>query len=88
MNFVIQIEALDATVVQGLITHYGPLPVLTCVVQTLLIRKALLSKSKITSAPSLQDIRDLLKGPWKEWQKNTKNPFAREVTLSLIECLL
>lgn len=33
-----EIEALDATVLQGIITHYNPSSVFVCVIQTILIR--------------------------------------------------
>ena len=36
-----EMEALDYTVCQSIITHYAPAPVLTCVIQTILIRQAL-----------------------------------------------
>lgn len=32
------LRLLDYTVLHGIITHYGPLPVLTCVLHSLLIR--------------------------------------------------
>jgi len=68
-----EIEALDATVLQGIITHWAPLPVLTCVVQTLLIRHALNTNDDSRKAPTLSDIKELLAGPWANWQKTTTN---------------
>jgi len=60
----------------GIITHYAPLPVLTCVVQTLLIRNALLHFQEIDRPPTLDDIQRLLRGPWQNWQENTTDPGA------------
>ncbi len=33
-----EVAALDATIIHGIITHYGPIMVLCCVVHTILIR--------------------------------------------------
>src|SRR5256885_2333580 len=72
-----EIEALDATVLQGIITHWSPICVLTCVVQTLLIRKGLLTKDKtLLKPPTLEDIKELLSGPWNDWKQKTKNEFT------------
>jgi hypothetical protein len=72
-----EIEALDATVCQAVMTHYSPLSVLCCVVHTLLMRYAILNKQ--LSPPTLQDIEKLLQGPWKEWKAKTTNKDAKTV---------
>eukprot|EP01090_Pellita_catalonica_P001435 TRINITY_DN1116_c0_g1_i2.p1 TRINITY_DN1116_c0_g1~~TRINITY_DN1116_c0_g1_i2.p1 ORF type:complete len:229 (-),score=39.45 TRINITY_DN1116_c0_g1_i2:67-753(-) len=76
--------ALDATIGQAIITHFGPLPTLTCIVQTLLIRHAInchhFTKTPLRS-PTLNDIKHLIldeDGPWQQYKKNTKYEAARE----------
>jgi len=73
-----EIEALDATIVHGIITHYSPICVLTCVVQTLLVRHALQAKDLSNlKAPTIDDVKELLDGPWTEYQQKTQNPDAK-----------
>jgi hypothetical protein len=38
-----ELRLIDCTVLHGIITHYAPLPVITCVVHSLLIRYVTLS---------------------------------------------
>jgi ADP-ribosylglycohydrolase len=74
-----EIAALDATVLQSIITHYAPLPVLTCVVQTLLIRHALFQhqKGETLRAPTIDDIKAMINGPWANWKLKTSNPHSQ-----------
>jgi ADP-ribosylglycohydrolase len=74
-----EISAIDQTVEQSIMTHYGPLPVLTCVIHTLLIRNALLSEIEMKSPPSFQDIKNIINNEWKSWKedinkRNDDNP--------------
>ena len=62
-----ELEAIENSVLHGIITHFSALPVLTCVIHTLLIRKGI---NGATSAPTIQDIKNLLDGPWKKWKQN------------------
>jgi len=73
-----EIEALDATVLQSIITHYSPIPVLTCVIQTLLIRNALLNENEIKRPPTFEDIKNLLEVSWKNWKEKTENVEAKK----------
>jgi len=72
---------IENSLLHGIITHYGPAPVLTCVVQTLLISKAIqyyMSHSEpMTVAPTFSEIEDIIKGPWTNWKKTTKNPICK-----------
>jgi ADP-ribosylglycohydrolase len=63
-----EISAIDQTVEQSIMTHYGPLPVLTCVIHTLLIRNALLSEFEMKSPPTLEDVKNLILNEWKSWK--------------------
>lgn len=62
--------AITHTVLQGIITHFGPLPVLSCVIQTVLLYKALTSSVK--NPPTFSDIESIISNEWKEWKENTK----------------
>jgi hypothetical protein len=55
-------EAIEATVLQGLITHYNPTSTIICVLQTLLIRKGLFGTKPPTTPPTIGDIIAMLKG--------------------------
>jgi len=82
-----EIEALDATILHGIITHYGPLMVICCVIHTFLIRRALLTNWDC--APTIDDIKNLLAGPWIDYQSKTQNPFVqawlKEMGTTLLE---
>ncbi|KAL6050975.1 ADP-ribosylglycohydrolase family protein [Balamuthia mandrillaris] len=73
-----EIEALDVTVLHSIITHYGPLPVLTCALHTLLIRDALLNPSSATRPPTMEDIKQLVQVRWKRWKESSTNEPAKE----------
>lgn len=70
-----EMEAIENTVLQSIITHYHPLIVLTCVIHTLLIRNGI---NGLKRAPNLKDIQDLLEGPWKKWKSNIQHPVAKD----------
>eukprot|EP01089_Gocevia_fonbrunei_P008642 TRINITY_DN2035_c0_g1_i1.p1 TRINITY_DN2035_c0_g1~~TRINITY_DN2035_c0_g1_i1.p1 ORF type:complete len:385 (-),score=67.90 TRINITY_DN2035_c0_g1_i1:33-1187(-) len=83
--------ALNATIAHGIITHYGPEPVLTCILHTLLIRKVLISRhfpnhNEATKdfhlrAPTTSDLTDLLinpKGIWQTYKSTTSYEPAKE----------
>eukprot|EP01089_Gocevia_fonbrunei_P008644 TRINITY_DN2035_c0_g1_i3.p1 TRINITY_DN2035_c0_g1~~TRINITY_DN2035_c0_g1_i3.p1 ORF type:complete len:417 (-),score=78.11 TRINITY_DN2035_c0_g1_i3:33-1178(-) len=82
---------LNATIAHGIITHYGPEPVLTCILHTLLIRKVLISRhfpnhNEATKdfhlrAPTTSDLTDLLinpKGIWQTYKSTTSYEPAKE----------
>jgi hypothetical protein len=72
-------EAITATVLHGIITHYAPLPVVCCVVHTLLIREALQGNRV---PPTLNSIEELLQTKWKSYLKNTSDPAVLSVRYS------
>eukprot|EP01080_Neovahlkampfia_damariscottae_P002212 gene2212-2386_t len=65
-------DAIDQTVEQSMMTHFGPLPVLTCIVHTILIRKALKNEEIRKNPPNFSDIVDILSNEWKEWKNEVK----------------
>lgn len=69
---------IDYTVLHGIITHYAPLPVITCVVHSLLIRGALLkgARGETLTPPTIEDLEELLAGPWAKWKRSTADPEA------------
>jgi len=76
-----EIEALDATVLHAIITHFSPTSTVTCVLQTLLVREALIAANAgkpITAPPTIDDIQRLLHGPWQEWKTKTQDPNCKE----------
>jgi len=66
-------EAIEATVLQGIITHYNPTSVVVCILQTLLIRKGLASPIPPSSHLAIKDIKEAIKGPWARWKASTVN---------------
>eukprot|EP00026_Physarum_polycephalum_P009659 Phypoly_transcript_09790.p1 GENE.Phypoly_transcript_09790~~Phypoly_transcript_09790.p1 ORF type:complete len:381 (+),score=60.03 Phypoly_transcript_09790:154-1296(+) len=66
-------EAIEATVLHGLITHYNPTSVVICILQTLLIRKGLSSAIPPSSHATMKDIKEIIKGTWAKWKTNTDN---------------
>jgi len=75
-----EIECLDATIMHGIITHFGPLPVLSCVLHTLVIRHALLrheNRAKISSAPKWEDIEAWMTHSWTNYKKTTSNSVVK-----------
>ncbi|KAH3767752.1 ADP-ribosylglycohydrolase [Pelomyxa schiedti] len=66
-------EIVEASVLHGIITHYGVEAVLCCVIHSVLIHRAL--NSRQTRPPTLDDIRAILAGPWTEWKNSiSKHP--------------
>eukprot|EP01119_Soliformovum_irregulare_P025612 TRINITY_DN9536_c0_g1_i1.p1 TRINITY_DN9536_c0_g1~~TRINITY_DN9536_c0_g1_i1.p1 ORF type:complete len:361 (-),score=89.17 TRINITY_DN9536_c0_g1_i1:56-1138(-) len=65
-------EAIDATILQGAITHYAPLPVLCCVIHTILIRCGI--NKQMTGPASIQDIQKIINGPWRSHLDKTQDP--------------
>lgn len=61
-------DLIEATVQQSIITHFGPLPVLTCVLQSLLIHRAMKTPTAQRRPPTLSDLEAILKGPWFQWK--------------------
>lgn len=64
---------ITATVQQCIITHYAPMPVLCCVVHSLLIHRALRAEPGAAPAPSIGLIRELLAGPWSSWKASVSD---------------
>lgn len=65
-------KALEYTILHSLPTHFSPLPAITCVLHTLLIRNALqrFSKKELPlQAPTLQDLQSLLQNEWKTFKE-------------------
>jgi len=74
-----KMEAIDKTVLISAITHFSPEPVITCVIHTLLIRKALkhhLAKKVELKPPTYEDIVKLIQVDWKKWQNESQNDKA------------
>lgn len=82
-----EMEALDATVLHGIITHYAPLSVVCCVVHTLLIREALVNP-QASKPPTLVDITNLLKNRWNSYLEKTTNTHVKEVCAILHDIYL
>eukprot|EP01120_Amphizonella_sp_Union-15-10_P011181 TRINITY_DN4675_c0_g1_i1.p1 TRINITY_DN4675_c0_g1~~TRINITY_DN4675_c0_g1_i1.p1 ORF type:complete len:163 (-),score=28.45 TRINITY_DN4675_c0_g1_i1:152-640(-) len=64
-------EAIDATVLCSLLTHFGPLSVLCCVLHTLLIREAFFAD--FNSPPDLEFMKKTFYLHWSNWKSNTKH---------------
>ena len=86
--------ALDATIMHGIVTHWNPVPVICCVLHTLLIREGLWHNTKqstdnnsnttkgihnISIPPTIDDLKKLLDGPWKTFWQNATNPAVQLV---------
>jgi ADP-ribosylglycohydrolase len=67
-------DCIDATVLQSIITHYSPLSVLSCVIQSLLIRNAILQKP--SGPPTIEDIQNLIQTSWEKWKTSTTNEYC------------
>jgi len=68
------VTLIDITVTQGIITHFHPLAVLTCVLHSLLIASALRAPPGSLKAPTLIELANFVSGDWSKWKKETKNP--------------
>jgi len=76
---------LDATVLQGIVTHFSPLTVLCCVVQSLLICQAMKHHHRVSAdsqdtplkVPTLETLAELIQGPWRRWISATQNPMCQ-----------
>jgi len=66
-----EMDCIEATVLQSIITHYSPLSVLCCVIQSLLIHHAI--RKKPSGPPNIAHIQSLLNTYWMRWKKDTKN---------------
>jgi len=64
-------DCIDATVLHSILTHYSPLSVLCCVIQSLLIRNAILQKP--SGPPTIEDIQNLIQTSWQKWKTSTSN---------------
>jgi ADP-ribosylglycohydrolase len=72
-------KAIEFSVLQSMTTHMNPLAVLTCVLQTIIIRRALLDANNHTdgvpriAAPTMNDIRSIIENEWHDWLKSVQN---------------
>jgi len=71
------VDFIDIIVQHGIITHYGSLPVLSCLIHGVFIKKLLTGEMDKKVPPTLRDIKALLNGEWKEWKTTTKNPSCK-----------
>jgi len=67
------VDYIDIIVQHGIITHYGAIPVLSCLIHAVFIKKILTGEMNKTVPPTLQDVKAVLHGEWKEWKTSTKN---------------
>eukprot|EP01105_Mastigella_eilhardi_P020358 TRINITY_DN4842_c0_g1_i2.p2 TRINITY_DN4842_c0_g1~~TRINITY_DN4842_c0_g1_i2.p2 ORF type:complete len:254 (-),score=53.83 TRINITY_DN4842_c0_g1_i2:127-888(-) len=67
---------IETTVQQSIITHYGPAPVLTCVLHSLLIHRALRGDGPPAAPPTIDTLAAMIAGPWTAW-KTTTSEFSR-----------
>jgi ADP-ribosylglycohydrolase len=75
--------AIEYTILQGISTHYNPLATLTCVLQTIIIRRALLDASSRNGAPqipppTMNDIRSMIDNEWHTWLSRVTEPACLE----------
>jgi len=72
-------SVITASVLQSIITHFAPTPVLACVVHSLLIFRAL-NKQKLNeplSAPTSKDVNDIVKETWKKWKNEVSHDICK-----------
>jgi len=67
-----ELLAIEKTVLHSIITHFSPLCVICCVIQTLLVRNALVEKR----APTMDDIRNIVQVKWQQWKRETKDQYC------------
>jgi len=65
-------EMLDYAFIQGIITHYGPLPVMCCAIQTWMIYHLMNGKNPLDMAWI-----DLFFEDFETWYRTCKNPWAK-----------
>lgn len=75
------LEALDATVLHGIITHYAPIAALCCFIHTTLIFRALSAPAPPTTPPAFEDVTEILTGTLQQWKQQTTNPSVQSVML-------
>jgi len=67
-------DVITSSVQHGIITHFASLPVLTCVIQSVLIYRALQSPDPLQlGPPTIQTIKSILENEWENW-KNVAPP--------------
>lgn len=70
-------SVIEATVLHSLITHYTPRCVLSCVIHSLLIHRAVYGPNPPAAPPTIDEILSVIQGPWREWTTTTTNPICR-----------
>ncbi len=78
-----EIEAFDASVSQGILTHYSPLCVLCCFLHTCLIRKGIQYKWRNDEIKSwtFDTVFQIFDKSFESWKNSTKNEDCLQVCL-------
>lgn len=63
-------DALTATIIHGIVTHWSPLCVISCAIQTFYICTSLTTEYSKLSAPTMTEIKTFVEKTWKPFLKS------------------